>query len=434
MRILMHYGKRGLPLDISGNIDPTIIRKRPMPLLDDPEGAVRSALTHPVGSLTLKEEAKGCRSACILICDVTRPVPNGLILPALIREVMDGGVHPSTITVLIATGLHRPNMGDELCEVVGSQWVLESVRVENHVARNDEDHVYLGTTPRGVPVRLDRRLVDADLRIVVGLVEPHFMAGYSGGRKVIIPGVSHHDTIGALHSTRLLTQVGVTNCVLEGNPLHEEQLSGIRMMAGGCLGVNAVIDEERRLSFVNFGDVEESHFAAVAFARPYFEVPVNRKFATVVTSAAGYPLDRNYYQTVKSMVSVAGIVEPVSDVFVVSECSEGLGTDEYALSQSRLVEIGMDAFLSETSAKKCAAVDEWETVMQIKAMKAGRMHLFSACLTPDQKALTHVHVVEEPLVGAIEECVKSKHDKRVAFVPEGPYVIPFYRPADEGSK
>jgi nickel-dependent lactate racemase len=194
-------------------------------------------------------------------------------------------------------------------------------------------------------------------------------------------------------------------------------------MLGKCLAVNTVIDEDRMLSFVNFGAIEESHEAAVTFARPYFQVPVDRRFRTVVTSAAGYPLDQNYYQTVKGMVGVMGMVEPASDIFVVSECAGGLGTPDFAESQARLVHMGVDGFLEDAMRREYALVDEWETVMQTKAMGTARIHLFSECLTKEELMLTGVHTVDV-LSKAIVECVEGKQDKRVAVVPEGPYVIP----------
>jgi nickel-dependent lactate racemase len=424
----MKYGKNGLPIDLPDTLEIYIIRKVEMPVLSNPAEAVRSAFLSPVGCLPLREHILENKSICILICDITRPVPHSTVLPALIEELINAGAHPGSITILVATGLHRPNEGEELSELVGNDWVLNTVRVVNHFARNDEDHVLLGTTPRGMPVRLDRRFVNADVRIAVGLVEPHFMAGYSGGRKLIVPGIAHQDTIKVLHSTRMLNHDRVANCVIEGNPLHEEQIAAVRMV-GGSLALNTVIDEDRNLSLVNFGEIEESHLAAVAFARPYFEVLVPRKYKTIITSAAGYPLDRNYYQTVKGMVGVAGILEPDGNLFVVSECSEGLGAREYVESQKKLINVGMDRFLEETLQKEHASIDEWESVMQIKAMKLGTIHLYSGCLAGEERALTGVRMVTS-LKGAVEKSVKEKKDKCVAVVPEGPYVIPVYNPED----
>jgi nickel-dependent lactate racemase len=418
----MRYGRKGLLLDLPPDIDVTVIEKKRMPILPDGRRAVLDAIDHPEGSRSLSEEAKGCRSACILVCDVTRPVPNGLVLPPLIGGLLDSGIAADKITVLVATGLHRPNEGAELRELIGDEWVLKTVAVSNHFARNDADHVDLGKTARGLPVRLDRRFVDADLRIVVGLVEPHFMAGYSGGRKLVVPGIAHADTIRAFHSTRLLTASGVANCSLAGNPVHEEQMEALRML-GRCLAINTVIDGNRALSFVNFGEIAGSHEAAVTFAKPYFEVPLSRPFATVVTSAAGYPLDQNYYQTVKGMVGVMGMMEPGSDIFIVSECSGGLGTREFAESQGRLVRMGVDNFIEDALRREYASIDEWESVMQTKAMRTARIHLFSECLSADEKALTGVGNVAA-LTDEVVKCIAGKQDKRVAVVPEGPYVIP----------
>jgi nickel-dependent lactate racemase len=422
MRITMNYGKKGLTLDLPDDIEATVIRKRQMPLQEDPHSAVNAALASPVGCGTLSEEAKNCDSICILICDITRPVPNGLVLPPVIQQLMKVGIAPESITVLVATGLHRPNEGETLREVVGSDWVLQTLKVVNHFAKNDADHVYVGTTPRGIPLRFDKRFVNSDLRIAIGLVDPHFMAGYSGGRKVVLPGVAHRDTIRAFHSTQILTHNSVRNCVLEGNPVHEEQLLAMRML-GRSLAINIILDEHRNLTFVNYGEIEASHFAAVSLGRPYFEIPVKQKFKTVITSAAGYPLDTTYYQTVKGMVGVIDVLEPGGDVFIVSECSEGLGTKEYAQSQAKLIDAGIEEFLAETSLRQYAAIDEWQSVMQAKAMKVAKIHLYSECLTPEEKALTGVNIVES-LEDTVEQCITKKQDNRMAIIPEGPYVIP----------
>ena len=309
MRVHLNYGRGQRAVDLPDGLDVTVIAKQAMPLLADPAAAMEGALAEPVGCPPLAEEAAHATRACILICDFTRPVPNGLILPPLIRTLLDAGMAPERITVLVATGLHRPNEGEELAALVGDPWVLETVDVANHFAREDADHVPVGTTERGTVVRLDRRFIEADLRIATGLVEPHFMAGWSGGRKVIAPGVAHAETITIFHSARFMEHPNCTNCVLQGNPLHEEQLA-IMAMIGGARAVNSVIDDERRVAFLNYGEVVASHAAAVAFAEQYCTVPVAERFSTVLTSSAGYPLDATYYQTVKGMVGPLEILAP----------------------------------------------------------------------------------------------------------------------------
>jgi nickel-dependent lactate racemase len=426
MEVELSYGRGRLRVSLPDHWRVSLIARRPMPVLDDPAGAMRAALAAPVGAPPLAEHARGCRSACILVCDITRPVPNGVILPPLVRTLLEAGLAPRNIQVLVATGLHRPNEGAELAEVIGDPWVLDTVPVANHDARDDARHADLGRTPRGTRVRLDRRLVEADLRIATGLVEPHFMAGYSGGRKVIAPGAAHRETITTFHSARFMEHPRAANCVLEGNPLHEEQLEIVRMI-GGAFAVNAVIDERRRISFLNYGEVVASHLAAVEFTRGYAEVPVGERFPTVVTSAAGYPLDKTYYQTVKGMVSPLEILAPGGNLLIASECSEGMGSPDYVAAQRRLAALGPQGFLAHLAAKEHAEVDEWQTEMQLKPMRVGGISLYTGGLSAEERSLTGVELVDS-LEEAIHRSVEQSGDTRVAVIPEGPYVVPLYRP------
>jgi len=431
MRVELNYGKGLLPVELDESWDISVIRKPEMPVQLNPGRAVELALSEPVGSGTLLEQARGKSSACVLVCDITRPVPNALLLPPILRQLVGAGMPRESICILVATGLHRPNEGDELAELIGDQWVLDNFRVENHFARNDADHADLGTTSKGTRVKLDRRFVDAELKIVTGLVEPHFMAGYSGGRKVIAPGVAHKDTITTFHNARFMSHPKADSCILDGNPLHEEQLEIVRML-GNVLAVNTVLDEHRRLSFVNFGEVIGSHLDAVRFAEQYTVVPVARRFKTVLTSAAGYPLDQTYYQTVKGMVVPTDILEPGGNLIIASECAEGVGSKEYADAQRRLIEKGVDGFLEDISAKNFADIDEWQTQMQLKSMRAGSVHLYTTGLSDADKRVTGVSVVDS-LSDTVRRCVEAGKaadgDTSIAVIPEGPYVVPAFVPA-----
>ena len=427
MEVALSYGRGTLPVRLPDDLDVTVIRKPPMPVLPDAPAAVSAALARPVDAAALVDEARGKSSACILINDITRPVPNALLLPPIVRALLEAGLPAARIRVLVATGLHRPNLGAELDELVGNPWVLRTVSVENHDARDDAAHVDLGPTPAGTPVKLDRRFVEADLRIVTGLVEPHFMAGYSGGRKVIAPGVAHRDTITTFHSERFMSDPRAENCVLDGNPLHREQLAIVAKL-GRVLALNTIIDENRALSFVNYGEVVASHRAAVELAQRYSMVPVPRRFATVVTSAAGYPLDKTYYQTVKGMVAPLDILEPGGNLVVASECSEGLGSREYVEAQRRLIALGPEGFHDDIRPKRFADVDEWQTQMQLKPMRVGRVHLYSGALGPADQALTGVAIAPS-VEAAVEASVRATGDRAVAVIPEGPYVVPVYRDA-----
>ncbi|WP_197677044.1 nickel-dependent lactate racemase [Friedmanniella luteola] len=421
--VTLAYGRGRLDVTLPPGCEPTVIRQRPLPPLADPAAAVVDALDHPVGSPPLAALARGRRSVCILICDITRPVPNGLFLRPLVEQVTAAGVPLEAVTVLVATGLHRPNLGAELAELVGDPWVLEHVRVENHDARDDAAHRSLGVTAtRGTPVSLDRRFADADLKIVTGLVEPHFMAGWSGGRKVIAPGVAHHTTIRTFHSARFMEDPRAVQCTLEGNPLHEEQLEIVRML-GEVHGLSAVVDEERRLVHVGFGEVVASHQAVVDVVAASVRVPVGRRFGTVLTSAAGHPLDATYYQTVKGMVTPLDVLAPGGTLIIASECSEGLGSRAFRAAQQRLAAAGPDAFLASITGKDLADVDEWQTEMQLKPMRHGRVELYSTGLPREDRALTAVVVVDD-LTAAVAASMARTGDRSVAVIPDGPYVIP----------
>lgn len=422
-QVQMLYGREGMKIDLPPGARPTVIAKRPLPRHADPRAAIERALAEPVGARPFDELVRGRQSACILICDVTRPVPNHLFLRPLIERMLAAGMARERITVLVATGLHRPNLGDELAEVVGDPWVLSTVRVENHYARDAGAHVDLGfTSRRRTPVKLDRRFVEADLRIATGLVEPHFMAGYSGGRKVIAPGVAHEDTIRTFHSARFMEDPAAIQCNLAGNPLHEEQLEIVRML-GEVYAINTIIDEDRHLIYANFGEVIESHLAAVAFVADSARVAIGRKFSTVLTSSAGHPLDKTYYQTVKGMVTPLDIVKPGGTLIVVSECCEGMGSAEFRDAQQRLLALGPDAFLRSLLAKNFADVDEWQTEMQLKSMRVARVQLYTTGLQGDDRALTGVEMIDS-VEGAIAEALARADDPDIAVIPEGPYVVP----------
>ena len=426
-KIEIAYGRGALPLTLPAEARPTVIRKATLPKLPDAPAAVRHAFEHPIDARPLRDLAKGRRSACILICDITRPVPNHLFLRPMIETMVQSGIPLDRIVVLVATGLHRPNLGDELAEVVGDPWVMQHVLIVNHDARNTPDHIDFGVTAtRGTPVSLNRLFIDADLRIATGLVEPHFMAGWSGGRKVVAPGVAGHETIRTFHSARFMEDPLAIQCNLAGNPLHEEQLEIVRMV-GEIYALNTVIDDDRDLVHVTFGEVIASHLATVDFIQDATRIPVGRRFKTVVTSSAGYPLDKTYYQTIKGMVTPLDILEPGGTLIIASRCSEGFGSAEFRQAQARLVELGPQRFLATLTAKSLAEIDEWQTEMQLKSMRLGRVQLYTEGLDAEERRITGVELIPS-LDAAIAQSVERHGDPAIAVIPEGPYVIPVHRP------
>ncbi|MGQ4808771.1 Lactate racemase [Candidatus Entotheonellaceae bacterium PAL068K] len=421
MKVHLLYGHDGIEVNVPDDIGVTLVQKHAMSPLTNPTQAVRQALEKPVTSPPLSELARGKKTVCILICDITRPVPNSTLLPVLVETLCEAGIARDDILILVATGLHRPNKGDELREIIGTPDVFQSVRIANHFARDREAHVDLGKTSSGIPIMIDRRFVEADLKIATSLVEPHFMAGYSGGRKMVAPGVAYQDTILMLHAARMLEHPRAANCVIAGNPLHREQIEIIRTL-GEIVCLNVVIDPQRRLGFVNFGDIETSHLEAVEVMRTHAEVGLPRRFKTIVTSSAGYPLDKTYYQTVKGMVGVIDILEPGGTIIIASQCSEGMGSQEFVAAQRLLCQVGPERFMHSLAGRDKARIDEWQTEMLVKALRVGTIQLYTQL---NQQDLKDVYV--EP-VDSVEEAIMASvtahGDWHIAVVPEGPYVIP----------
>jgi nickel-dependent lactate racemase len=422
MKTNLLFGKQALAVDLPEDIVIHEINKHPMPLLSDVDGSIRNALAEPFGSPPLAELARDKKSVCILICDITRPVPNGQILPPLVDTLLEAGIQKEDILILVATGLHRPNEGEELRELVGNDEIFNSLRIENHFARDREAHIDLGTTSRGIPIGIDRRFYEADLRIATGLVEPHFMAGYSGGRKVVAPGVAYQDTILRFHTTHVLAHENAVSCVMDGNPLHEAQIEIIRKI-GDIYAVNVAIDDKRRLGRVTFGEIEASHLEAVAFMRRYAEVEIGRKFHTIVTSAGGYPLDKTYYQTVKGMVGPMDILEPGGTIIIASEISEGMGSPEFVEAQRMLCQHGKNKFMDILNGRTEALVDEWQTEMLLKPLRVGTIKLYTKNLSANELADTYVEHIDS-LEEAILASVEQNGSREIGVLPEGPYVVP----------
>ena len=210
MRVHLEYGRTGLDVELP---EPNVVgclRYRPLEPLADPEAAVRQSLERPIGSPPLSDLARGRHSACVAICDVTRPVPNAVLLPPILETLEAAGIPRREILILVATGLHRPNQGDELVEMLGP-YVAANYRIENHHGQARDEHTYLGQSPRGVPVWIDSRYVQAELKITTGLIEPHFMAGFSGGRKLICPGLAALETVRTWHGPQFLEHANARN-------------------------------------------------------------------------------------------------------------------------------------------------------------------------------------------------------------------------------
>jgi nickel-dependent lactate racemase len=421
MRITLDYGRTGLEVNLPDDrvIGPLAIR--PASPLPDPETAVAKALAHPIGCPPLGEVARGRRNACILVCDITRPVPNGVILPPLLRILEEQGIARRQILLLVATGLHRPNEGAELKEMLGSE-IVRNYRIENHHGKSREEHDYLGETASGVPVYLDSRYVRADLKITTGLIEPHLMAGYSGGRKVICPGIAGLDTVKVWHGPRFLEHPRADCGIVEGNPVHEEN-TRIALMAGCDFIVNVCLDGQRRITWVGAGDMIKAWEAGVRFIEGVAKVPVVEAVDVVVTSCAGYPLDATWYQAIKGLTGALPIVKQGGTIILAASLSEGLGSPEF----KRLIADNPDlrVFKQRILGKDYFVMDQWQLEELAKVVERCRVKVVSQGLPAETLRQCHV----EPAASvekAVSDCLaKYGPQARVAVIPKGPYVLPF---------
>jgi nickel-dependent lactate racemase len=421
MRVTLDYGRTGLDVDLPDDrvVGPLAIRAaEPLP---DPEAAIARVLANPTGTPPLAEVARGRRDACILICDVTRPVPNRLILPPLLRTLEAAGIARKDILILIATGLHRPNEGAELEEMVGRE-IAANYRIENHDGKARDEHDYLGVTPNGVPVHLDRRYLRADLKITTGLIEPHLMAGYSGGRKVICPGIAALETVQAWHSPRFLQHPRADCGILEGNPVHEEN-TRIALLAGCDFIVNVCIDSERRITWAGAGDMIRAWEEGVRFVETVVKVPVPAPCDVVVTSSAGYPLDTTWYQAVKGLTGALPIVKRGGTIVLAAGLSQGVGSPEFR----ELIDEhpDLDRFSGHGRAADVCKMDEWQLVMQAKVSQRCKVKVVSDGLPAETLRRCYVEPAPSVERAVADSLAEYGPGARVAVIPKGPYVLPY---------
>jgi nickel-dependent lactate racemase len=419
MRVNLEYGRTGLAVELPDRNVVKVLRYKPAEVLDDPGGAIRELLWRPIGTPPLAELAAGRRSACIAICDITRPVPNEVILSEILPVLEQSGIPREKITILLATGLHRPNLGDELVEIVGKS-IVEKYRIENHNGQALDEHEFLGESPRGVPVWIDRRYIQADLKITVGLIEPHFMAGYSGGRKLICPGLAALETVRAWHSPKFLEHPNARAGVLDGNPVHEEN-TWIGRRAGCDFIVNVVLDEHRRIVHAVAGDMEQAFLEGVRFVEKVVWDTVPEPVDIVITTSAGYPLDATFYQSVKGMVAAEPIVKPGGTVILAAEISEGIGSPEFRriFEENR----SLDEFMDRIMGGDYFRMDQWQLEEMAKVRRKARIVVVTRGLSPEQ--LSRLFVESAPTVEeAVADCLRRYGpDATIAVMPKGPYLV-----------
>jgi nickel-dependent lactate racemase len=419
MKIKIDYGKNGLWIDVPDKNLVKILSMKDSNPMKNPMANIKKALESPVGSPPLAELARAKKSACIVICDITRPVPNKILLPSILSILEENEIQRENITILIATGIHRPNLGDELVYLVGEE-IVSSYRIVNHYAKQKETHTYLGKTSRETDVFVDSTYLNADLKITIGFIEPHLMAGFSGGRKLICPGISSLDTVKLMHGPKILEHPNAREGVISGNPFHEESLE-IAKMAGMDFIVNVALNENKQITGIFAGDVEKAHDHGVAFVREKVGDSVPEPVDIVITTSAGFPLDATFYQSIKGLTAALPIVKEGGTIILAAECQEGLGSPEFSqlVQETRDIDLFMQNILKEDY----FIVDQWQFEELAKVLRKVNVYLFSKGISKadKDKMLTKViDSVEEGIDMALERHGKNA---KIAVIPKGPYIL-----------
>ncbi len=420
LSVILDYDKAGLPASIEAKNIVGPLELKPTTPIDDPSSALADRLANPCGTAPLAELAKGRTSACIVICDITRPVPNKLLLPQILQTIESAGIPRKEILILIATGMHRPNEGAELIELVGED-IAHNYRVENHFGQETDQHTYLGESPRGIPAWIDTRYVEADLKITTGLIEPHLMAGYSGGRKLICPGIAAIDTVKRWHGPELLEHPKADCGFLEGNPVHEEN-TAIAKMAGCDFIVNVTLDKDRAITSIHAGDMEAAFREGVAVVEQIVRVEVAEPCDIVVTSSAGYPLDTTFYQSIKGMTGALPIVKEGGTIILVAGMTEGIGSPEF---QSLFKEHdSLDEFMKCILGKEYFVMDQWQLEELAKVRRKAKVKVVSDGLPAETLNELFVESASSVENAVRDSLVEYGEDAKVAVIPKGPYVLP----------
>jgi len=418
MKIDLAYGQGHLPIDLPEDRT-TIILPSHRPGLPDEKASIFHALAHPIGARPLRDWIKPSDRICIVFTDITRATPNHRIIPWLLEYL--GEVPREQVTLLNSTGTHRPNTPEELDRMLTPE-VARGYRVINHECEDSGSLVQVGVTRDGTPALLNRHVVEANVRIVTGFIEPHFFAGFSGGPKGIMPGVAGLETVMSNHGAKNIGDPRATFGITEGNPLWEE-LRDIAVRVGPSFLLNVALNEQREITGVFAGDLLGAHKEGIEFVRRAAMQKVKAPFEIVVTTNSGYPLDLNLYQGVKGMSAGARIIQEGGTLILACECREGIPPGsplEKLLQRGR----SSEEILALLSTPGFVHPEQWQAQIQALIQRRAQVLLHSSLA---EEVVRRAFLTPCPDIGAV---VRQKLEQlgpkaRVAVLPQGPLTIPY---------
>lgn len=419
MKVKLAYGESHLEVEFPDGRT-TVIEPTHSAGLPDQRAAVISALEKPIGSKPLRQLIQPMDRVTIVFTDITRATPNHVLIPWLLDH-LSTVVPRENITLLNALGTHRPNTRAELEQLLTPE-VVANYRVLNHEPENPEAHVRVGATREGTPALINRHLVEADVRIITGFIEPHFFAGFSGGPKGIMPGVAYLDTVMSNHGARNIGNPNAAFGITEGNPIWEE-MRDIALCVGPSFLLNVTLNEQRQITGVFAGDLVAAHRVGIEFVRASAMQPVAAPFDVVVTTNSGYPLDQNLYQGVKGLAAGARILKPGGILILAAECREGVPAntplDHLLRSASSPEEI-----LTMVTTHGFRRPEQWQAQIQALIQRNATVFLYSSL--PDE-IIRAAHLAPcREIRGLVDQALHAlSSDARVAVLPQGPLTIPY---------
>jgi nickel-dependent lactate racemase len=400
-----------------------VIEPRYLPRLDDERAAIARALAEPNFGSPLLERVPTNARVGIVVCDVTRPFPARRVIPVLL-DALDQA-RPARVSVFVATGTHRACSDAELDEMLGPE-VRARCQVVQHDAFDPARHAQLGTVlGMTTPALVERDFLEHDVRITTGFIEPHFFAGFSGGPKMVAPGLAGIQTVLDLHSAARIGHPNATWGITRGNPVHD----GVRDIASRAdvtFNLDVTLNREHAITAVFSGDLFASHAAGCEFARETAMVGVDAPYEVVLTTNSGYPLDQNLYQTVKGISAAAQIVRPGGSIVVASECADGLpdhGGYKDLLRQAD----GPAAFLARIAEPGFSVHDQWQVQVQALIQQKARVLVHASGLSGQQLRAAWFEPVGDPAECARALLSESGSSARMAVLPQGPQTIPYVR-------
>ena len=415
--VQLAYGKKGYKLKVPANFD--VIEPKFIKEVGSAKEEISKALLSPINSKPLRSLLEGKNDIAISVCDITRAQPRKVVIETIVEHIKDL-IPISNIKILIATGTHRANTKEELIEMLGKD-IVETLNVINHVCDDKESLIEMPTSLDDVSVLLNKHWVNADFRITTGFVEPHFFAGFSGGSKLVAPGLAGLKTIMKLHNYKRLNNPNSIWGEVEKNPIQQD-VRKIAKETGVDFTLDVALNRDQKITNVFSGDLIDSHNEACNFARETAMVQVSQPYDLVITSNSGYPLDQNLYQTVKGLSAASQIVKDNGEILCLSECSDGIPSHGkfYSLLSEFSDPEQVEGMLSDPNFH---CQDQWQVQILSQIAKKSNINLYTEGLSDKEIKNAFMFNAPDPQK-FIDQKVKENTNIRGCVLPEGPITIP----------